>query len=66
MLLNTAPGWANGGHEPHWAPTDPGDFADFAVAASRRYPGVRYWMIWGEPSKAVPLSAARCRRWVEG
>jgi hypothetical protein len=51
VLLNTAPGWANGGHDIRWAPSDPGDFADFAVAASRRYPGVGYWMIWGEPSK---------------
>ena len=65
VLLNTAPGWANGGHEPHWAPSDPGDFADFAAAASRRYPGVRYWMIWGEPSKASrfqPLAPAMGRR----
>jgi hypothetical protein len=52
LVLSTAPGWSNGGRESHWAPTDPRDFADFAVAASRRYPGVRYWMIWGEPSKA--------------
>jgi hypothetical protein len=51
-LLNTAPGWANGGRDRIWAPRDPADFADFAGAASRRYPGVRYWMIWGEPSKA--------------
>jgi hypothetical protein len=28
------------------------DFADFAVAAARRYPAVHHWMIWGEPSKA--------------
>jgi hypothetical protein len=51
LLLTTAPSWANGGHPPHWAPRRPRDFADFAVAASRRYPGVAYWMIWGEPSK---------------
>src|SRR5215207_2648048 len=51
VLLTTAPSWANGGHPPHWAPKRPRDFADFAVAASRRYPGVAYWMIWGEPSK---------------
>jgi hypothetical protein len=25
--------------------------ANFAVAAARRYPAVRHWMIWGEPSK---------------
>lgn len=65
VLLNTAPPWANGNRRPHWAPTDPGDFADFALAASRRYPGVRYWLIWGEPSKASrfqPLVPATGRR----
>jgi hypothetical protein len=64
VLLNYAPPWANGGRGKSWAPTRPRDFADFAVAASRRYPGVRYWMIWGEPSKASrfrPLAEAMGR-----
>jgi hypothetical protein len=61
VLLTNAPPWANGGRGPRWAPRRPRDFADFAVAASRRYPGVRYWMVWGEPSKMVrfqPLARA--------
>ena len=65
VLLNTAPSWANGGRDPRWAPTKASDFADFAVAASRRYPGVRYWMVWGEPSKVSrfqPLVPATGRR----
>jgi hypothetical protein len=65
VLLTAAPGWANGGREWRWAPTDPGDLADFAVAASRRYPSVRHWMVWGEPSKAArfqPLLPAMGRR----
>ncbi len=65
VLLNTAPGWANGGHDLRWAPTSPKDFADFAVAASRRFPAVHHWMIWGEPSKAArfqPLVPAMGRR----
>ena len=65
VLLNTSPAWANGGHAATWAPSRPRDFADFAVAASRRYPGVRYWMVWGEPSKAArfqPLVEAMGRR----
>jgi hypothetical protein len=64
MLLN-APEWANGGRDPRWAPENPQDFADFATAASRRYPGVRHWMIWGEPTKASnfqPLTPDRGRR----
>lgn len=45
-----APRWSNGGHAWNWAP-HPRDFAAFAKAAARRYPGVRLWMIWGEPSR---------------
>jgi hypothetical protein len=47
-----APRWANGGHsDPAWAPRNPRDFAAFAAAASRRYPTVHLWMVWGEPVK---------------
>jgi hypothetical protein len=52
VLLNQAPRWANGGRSREWAPLNPRDFATFAAAAARRYPRVRHWMIWGEPSKA--------------
>lgn len=48
-----APGWANGGKARNWAPTNPADFADFAVAAAKRYPAIRHWMIWGEPSRRI-------------
>jgi hypothetical protein len=51
VQLIWTPPWANGGAERRTAPTRPGDLADFAAAASRRYPGVRYWMVWSEPSK---------------
>jgi hypothetical protein len=52
LLVMSSPPWANGGQPPRWAPTNPQDFADFLEAASRRYPQVRHWMIWGEPSKS--------------
>src|SRR3954451_3581224 len=48
MLIET-PAWANGARSHAWAPTRAKDFADFAAAASRHYPSVRRWMIWGEP-----------------
>lgn len=51
-LVQRAPGWANGGRPPIWAPKRARDFADFLVAASRRYPTIRRWMIWGEPARA--------------
>ena len=65
LLLNHAPAWANGGRPQQWAPLRPADLADFAVAAARRYPAVRHWMIWGEPSKAArfqPLVESTGRR----
>lgn len=46
-----APTWANGGKPWRWAPLHPQDYADFAIAASRRYPSVHLWMIWGEPTR---------------
>jgi hypothetical protein len=51
VLVTHAPAWANGGRNPLWAPLRPADFADFLTAASRRYPSVRRWMIWGEPNR---------------
>lgn len=51
IVISGAPPWANGGRDSRWAPKKPADFADFTVAAARRYPRVRRWMIWGEPSK---------------
>lgn len=47
-----APPWANGGKPWNWAPTNPRDYANFAIAASKRYPSVHMWMIWGEPSRS--------------
>jgi hypothetical protein len=57
-----APRWANGNKPPKWATFDPQRYADFAIAASRRYPTVHLWMIWGEPSRSRdfrPLTPAR-------
>lgn len=51
IMVIGAPGWANGGRAWNWAPRRPRDFADFTTAAARRYPSVKLWMIWGEPSR---------------
>ncbi|MHB8656860.1 MAG: hypothetical protein ACYC91_02745 [Solirubrobacteraceae bacterium] len=51
LLVQRSPAWSNGNRPPVWAPNDAGDYADFLVAASRRYPNVRLWMIWGEPNR---------------
>jgi hypothetical protein len=47
-LIQFSPPWANGGRSLVWAP-EPAAFANFAYAASRRYPSIKLWMIWGEP-----------------
>jgi hypothetical protein len=64
LMVTGTPGWANGGREPRYAPTEPDDYADFLAAAAKRYPAVRHWMIWGEPTKASnfrPLADDRLR-----
>lgn len=53
LMLIGSPPWANGDRPFEYAPDRPSDFAAFARAASRRYPSVRYWMIWGEPSRSA-------------
>ena len=61
LMLIFAPRWANGNKPPKWATFKRRDFDDFAVAASRRYPSVHLWMIWGEPSRSKnfrPLTPA--------
>ena len=50
-LVRRTPAWANGGLPPIWAPTQASDYGDFLYAASRRYPTIRKWMIWGEPNR---------------
>lgn len=62
LELTRSPRWANGGHRSQWAPLRSRDFADFAVAAARRYPSVHLWMIWGEPTRGAnfqPLAKVR-------
>ncbi len=51
VLVAGAPGWANGGRDWRWAPTNPQDYADFLGAAAKRWPEVHHWQIWGEPSR---------------
>ena len=60
-LIQFSPPWANGGQSKFWAP-DNRAFADFAFAASRRYPSIRRWIVWGEPMFGLnfqPMPAGR-------
>jgi hypothetical protein len=49
LQMMYSPPWSNGDRAREWAPR-PHAFAQFAAAAARRYPSVRLWMVWGEPS----------------
>jgi hypothetical protein len=51
LVISGAPGWANGGRPWRWAPTNPHDYADFMAAAAKRWPQVRHWQVWGEPTR---------------
>jgi hypothetical protein len=58
-LVQLSPRWANRGRLPIWGPSNPKAFADFLYAASRRYPSIRMWMIWGEPSRGENFQPMR-------
>lgn len=62
LMIIGAPRWSNGNRPFNYSPRRLQDFADFAVAAARRYRAVNLWQIWGEPSRAPnwrPLTRAR-------
>jgi hypothetical protein len=48
ILVQGTPAWANGGKGRAWVPDNVQDYADFMFAASKRYPSVHRWMVWGE------------------
>jgi hypothetical protein len=62
IMIKNTPGWANGGREKNWVPTRLADYADFMAAIAKRYPSVRYWVVWGEPTRRanfMPLPRTR-------
>jgi hypothetical protein len=50
LNVSTFPVWSNGGRDPTWVATNPADYGDFMAAAVKRYPQVRRWIIFAEPS----------------
>ena len=53
LYVNGFPSWSNGGRDATWVPKNPRDYADFMAAAVQRYPQVRRWIVFGEPSHYV-------------
>jgi hypothetical protein len=52
LMAVSSPAWANGGRSHVWAPGNR-HYARFLTAASRKYPSVRHWMIWGEANRGA-------------
>ena len=50
LYVNGFPAWSNGGRDPTWVPKNPADYGDFMAAAVARYPQVRRWIAFSEPS----------------
>jgi hypothetical protein len=53
------PAWANGGKPWNYPPARVNALAQFLKAASRRYPSVHLWMIWGEPDRGANFALTR-------
>lgn len=51
LLVMATPPWANGGRPHNWVPNNLADYSDFLIAAAKRYPSVKLWLIWGEPTR---------------
>jgi hypothetical protein len=54
-LVQFSPPWANGGQNEYGSP-DPKAFGDFLYAASKHYPSIKLWQIWGEPDLGINFS----------
>jgi hypothetical protein len=65
LTLVGTPAWANSGRAANFAPPHPRDFRRFATAVARRYPWVRYWLIWNEPNKHIWLRPTRAAIYVQ-
>jgi hypothetical protein len=53
LYVNGFPAWSNGGRGPTWVADKPADYGDFMAAAVVRYPQVRRWIAFSEPSHYV-------------
>jgi hypothetical protein len=53
LYVNGFPSWSNGGRDSTWAPNDPKTYGYFMAAAVRRYPEVRRWVVFSEPTHYI-------------
>jgi hypothetical protein len=50
LYVNGFPSWSNRERDHTWVPANPRDYADFMAAAVARYPQVRRWIVFSEPT----------------
>src|SRR4051794_23934843 len=54
--VRNAPRWANANLPATGAPKRWQDYADFIWAATHRYPSVKVWIIWAEPTRRTSFA----------
>jgi hypothetical protein len=55
LAVNGFPAWSNGGRPQMWVAERPADYGDFMAAAVKRYPKVRRWIVFSEPTSYTNL-----------
>jgi hypothetical protein len=53
LYVNGFLAWSNWGRDHTWVPNNPNDYGNFMAAAVARYPEVRRWIAFAEPSHYV-------------
>jgi hypothetical protein len=52
-IVYKTPGWANGGQGTNVPPNNAADYGNFTKALITKYPQIKRFMVWGEPSRSV-------------
>ncbi len=65
LTIVGTPAWANSHRGPNYAPVRTRSMSGFARAAARRYPWVRYWLIWNEPNHPLWLKPTKAAIYVQ-
>jgi hypothetical protein len=65
LTIVGTPTWANGGRGPNFAPVRSRAIRGFARAVARRYPWIRYWLIWNEPNHPLWLKPTKAAIYVQ-
>lgn len=62
LSIYGTPSWANGGKGQNVAPKNMRDLQNFATAAAKHFPTIKYWLAWNEPNNPVFLKPQFVRK----